>query len=191
MEQIHETGKILKEIFSDNWKEDFIVDGINDKFFSYSNFFGAILRYKKKFDELSLKNGDIVCIIAPNCVDYLVFYFTSLLMELTIVPIDPNKGEKEIHEILSCINPKCVINESRYNEANFHTVDISFFRKELYINDDVDKNQLDIFNNLDFNKLFLITFTSGTTASPKGVKHSFNNLIKSAISFNKKFNFLN
>jgi len=189
MNEIHETGKLLKGIFCNNWNEDFIFDGINDKKISFSELLAAILRYKKKFQELNLKNGDILCLIAPNCVDYLVFFFVSLMMKLTIVPIDPYKGNEEISEILSYVNPRYIISETKLSESNFQMLDINFFRKDLYRKENIDKNQLDVFESLDYDKTFLITFTSGSTGTPKGVMHSFNNLVKSAVSFNKKFNF--
>ena len=48
-----------------------------------------------------------------------------------------------------------------------------------------------IIDELDFDKICLITFTSGSTSTPKGVMHSLNNLIYSALSFRKNFQFNN
>jgi long-chain acyl-CoA synthetase len=45
------------------------------------------------------------------------------------------------------------------------------------------------FINIDYEKLYLITYTSGTSGIPKGVKHSLKNLFLTSISFNNIINF--
>lgn len=183
------TGEILKNQFKNNWEEEFLFDGINDNVLSYQDFFSLILRYKEKLQELGLKKNDIVCLLLHNSVDLVVLYFALLVMQLVVVPIDLNKGKNEIKEILSQINYKVVISDISNLEFVSRKIDYKYFSDIRYSKSYVDFNELDIFTDLDYDRLFLITFTSGTTGIPKGVMHSFNNLVLSAVAFNRKFNF--
>ena len=125
--------------------------------------------------------------ILPNSIDLIVMYFVSLIMQLVVIPIDPTKNKHEIDEILSYVNYKVTICNTKTHNHIPKSIDITYFN--LVLKNHTNYNDLNIFTRLNYDSLFLITFTSGTSGSPKGVMHSFNNLILSAIAFNKKFNF--
>lgn len=182
------TGQLLHSIFKNNWEEKFLFDGINDKSFSYEEFFTLVLRYKKKLQEIGLQKNDYVCLLMSNSVELVALYFASLLMQLVVIPIDPTKNKNEINEILSYVNYKTTICDTADHQFIPNSINVKNFNNSILKND-INSNNLDIFIELDYDSLFLITFTSGTTGTPKGVMHSFNNLILSALAFNKKFNF--
>jgi long-chain acyl-CoA synthetase len=185
-----DTGKYLKDIFKNNWKEIFIIDGVKGNVFSYQDFFGVMLRYKEKLEKIGLKKGDIICLMMSNSIETVALYFASLLMQLIVVPIDINKGEDEIKETLSQVKYKTIIsNVSGLDFLPHEKIEIEDFHEILYERGKVDIDEVDIFDDIDYDKIFLITFTSGSTGMPKGVMHSFNNLVLSALAFRKKFNF--
>jgi|CXWL01.1.fsa_nt_gi long-chain acyl-CoA synthetase len=182
------TGQLLHSIFKNNWEEKFLFDGINNKSFSYEEFFTLTLQYKEKLQETGLQKNDQICLLIPNSVNLIALYFASLMMQIVVIPIDPTKNKNEINEILSYVKCRSVICNVSNHEFIPNSIDLSNFNNLIQKND-IDINKLDIFIKLDYDSLFLITFTSGTTGIPKGVMHSFNNLVLSASAFNKKFNF--
>ena len=178
---------LLQNIFQEKWEDVFLIDGQSQKTFSYKDFFSLVIDTKKKLEKLELKRNDVIAISASNSLYLIALYFASLLLSLKIVPIDPEKGTKEINEILSFIDYKILIYESVNIEQSIKNFPMQEFKSFDYRND--SNYDLEILNKIDFELPFLISFTSGSTGTPKGVVHSFGNLIKSALAFNKKFNF--
>ena len=178
-----DTGKLLQSIFTKNWKDKFLFDGINDTSLSYEEFFTLISKYREKFQEIGLQKNDCVCFLLPNSIDLIAMYFVSLIMQLVAIPIDPTKNKHEIDEILSYVNYKVTICNTKTHNHIPKSIDITYFN--LVLKNHTNYNDLNIFTRLNYDSLFLITFTSGTSGSPKGVMHSFNNLILSAIEIGR------
>ena len=181
-------GSILKNIFKNNWKDNFLVDGINDKSLTYQEFFTLVLQYKDKLQAIGIQKNDQICLLIPNSVNLIALYFASLLMQVVVVPIDPTKNKNEIYEILSFVNCKYIFSNSSDHKFMSDFINMDDF-DNMITKTNINLNNLDVFSDLDYDSLFLITFTSGTTGVPKGVMHSFTNLVSSALAFNKKFNF--
>ena len=95
MKRNFDTSKLLKEIFKNNWEEEFIFEALNDKTLSYGDFFNIVLNCKETLEDMGLKKGDTICLLMPNSLDLMVLYFASLIMQMTAVPVDPHKGEDE------------------------------------------------------------------------------------------------
>lgn len=183
------TGRFLKNLFIENWREVFLIDALNDRKLTYRDFFLSILSYKKRLEQLGLKKDDVICLLMANSLDLATLYFTALLMQLAVVPIDVNKGKYEIEEILSYVDYKMLI--CNVPEIDFipDMLDIGQFKESVIGNNCSDTEILDMLDVINYDKLFLVTFTSGSTGVPKGVMHSFNNLFLSALAFKDRFSF--
>ena len=185
----NEAGDLLKQIFEDNWEKIFMFDAIHDKHVTYGDFFNRVMDFKEKLEKEGLKKGNYLCLILDNSIELTTFYFSSLLLGLVTIPIDPYRGKDEIKEILNQFNNKKIVCDEKF---------VNDFPSSINLSNLIENekkfdffNRLAIFKNLDFEKIFLITFTSGTSGKQKGVMHSFNNLFQSALAFRKKFNFRN
>jgi len=179
---------ILKETFENNWDSVLLIDSIKNQKITYQEFFGKILQLKERLSEIGVKKGDFLCVILENSVDLVTIYFSSLILGTIVVPIDPEKGTEEINEILNQFpNKKIISHENFLNNA------VPFIKIDDLKTLESIKNFKDLtaLTQINFEKVFLITFTSGTSGIQKGVMHSFKNLIQSANAFKKKFNFGN
>lgn len=184
-----DTGNILRNIFKNNWNELFIIDGINDEKYSYHDFFTAIMNCKERLVSIGMSKNDTVCLLMSNSFELIIFYFACLILQITVVPIDSNKAKNEIREILSQLKYDAIFCNNNLQIQDEKLVQVENFIQDFYEMNEINYDDIDILNTLDYDKIFLITFTSGSTGAVKGVMHSFNNLIRSALAFNKQFNF--
>lgn len=110
---------------------------------------------------------DTMLVCCDNSYELLRLYFSALFGNFKIVPIDPEKSESEIGAI-----------REFYKGSLFLGPDDVCFTLEGDVYD-VER----AWAQVDFDKPFLVTFTSGSTGAPKGVIHSASNLFLSARAF--------
>ncbi|HJP17163.1 MAG: hypothetical protein CMD96_06865 [Gammaproteobacteria bacterium] len=189
MEQKADIAGHIKSLLKKNWHEVFVVDGFNGRTLRYSDFFHCILNGRDQLEKSGLKEKDAVIFFEPNSLELVILYFSSLLLGLVIVPVDKNRGENEIKDIISLINYKKTICSGPKNPLFDNYLDLTEIKKALYEKRNESIKSLDIFNSVDYENTFLIAMTSGSVGKPKGVLHSFNNLAKSALAFSRVFHF--
>ena len=161
------------------WDEDFLIDGVNGRIFTYGQFFGAALAASKALETRGLSRGDTLVVVTPNCAEALALFMGALFAGIRIALIDPQKGTQDIEDTLAQVHYKVLLSDKELD-----AVYTGLFAKE-YTAEELEAAVQDV----DFDAVFLITFTSGSTGKPKGVMHSFANLALSAQAFAQQFGF--
>ena len=118
------------------------------------------------FKKQGIKKGQVISVKLPNSIELIYCYFACIFGGYIICPINNELNQAETNKIVKSVNSKYYINSIK--KINFLKTSTDFFEKY---------NQ---------KKIMGIFLTSGTTSLPKGICHSSENLVKNAISFNKK-----
>jgi long-chain acyl-CoA synthetase len=181
----------LKNVFEKNWDETLVYDPLNSRQLSYGEFLSSASECGDALKKLGLHASDIVAVMLPNSLDLMVLYFGAMLKGIIIAPIDPLRTDSDIKGILSQVNYKMVVSDGShgyFRDKQWRKIGelSSAFYKKKELN---YKQGVRIFRKTDFQRPFLITFTSGSTGVPKGVMHSGANLCSSALAFRGRFNF--
>lgn len=115
--------------------------------------------------------ADEVLVCADNSAELAMVYFAGLFAGRVLIPIDPEKEAPEVERIRA-LHPEATFLDDKALHKVFAT---QMEKSNMFLHIS--------WKNVDFNKVFLITYTSGSTGTPKGVKHTAANLFYSAYEF--------
>ena len=153
----------------------FLVDAIENKEYTYREFFSLVnilaqttRAWKTKQIVACLENSTLLCAL----------YFACAVQNITVIPVDPKKGEQEIRRI--CASHPDAVQVGVENDCPRRRALLLTLQDEVA---PLEGNLAALFAQTDLKKPFLITYTSGSTGKPKGVVHSLQNLILSAMAF--------
>lgn len=167
----------------------FVTDTLAKKSYSYNDFFARCIELARTFK--SQKQRTHTVFVMENSIELLSCYFASIFAGKIATAIDPLKGKDEIANILGSISDSYIVTD-KVGMAKLDSIDLLLepgsFDAVSPVRTEVKESVVDYFTSRDFDNDYLLTFTSGTTGNTKGVRHSLNNLLKSADAFNRYFN---
>ena len=184
---MHET--VIERLESWDFTKEFVVDVLGGgTSYSYESFFGRCLLLSENFSSYG-KDRTHLALVMENSVELLACYFGALMCGKVASAIDPLKGEEEICKILEGINDPIVITDEigskKLNSFDMKMEPGYFLSLEPLAK--AKENTIQLFTNRNFDDDYLLTFTSGTSGNTKGVRHTLNNLFKTAEAFNAMF----
>lgn len=182
--------EIIERICRFDFSRDFVIDAAKDRHYSYQEFFGSCLTLSEDFKK---SGSDIkhIIFIMENSVELLACYFAAIFSGKIATAIDPVKEKDEISRILDSITDKYVIVDAAGKakvESYEKLLEAGCFDNLQCAEDSIKEAVINRFKLCNFDDDYLLTFTSGTTGNTKGVRHTLNNLIKTADAFNRCFN---
>lgn len=181
--------EIIGRLKQFDFSKDFVIDAAKDRHYSYQAFFGRCLTIANKLKIQSANNKHTVFIM-ENSVELLACYFAAMLSGKIATAIDPVKEQEEIKRILDSIPDKFVVVD-KAGSAKVENSDLLMepdtFEQTKVDEGEVKDNVISLLESRDFDEDYLLTFTSGTTGNTKGVRHTLNNLVKTADAFNRYF----
>ena len=132
--------------------------------------------------DAGVKPGDFVALLAPNQPEWGVGYFGALLAGGVLVPLDVNLQEGELANILEKAKPVCLVTDAQEEERS-RTLAGGLASTCTVLRFDVQRDVdpaalLDALPGSERSPadLALVSFSSGTTGTPKGVMLSHGNI---------------
>jgi long-chain acyl-CoA synthetase len=160
------SGAKVASIFDRHADSPFLLDAIAGRAFTYAEVDGLAGRFAHELRSRGVDRGDRVALILPNSVELAVLYFACLRLGAVAVPMSVDTPAGDAERALRHARVKVVIGEE----------DLGALAEAQ---DGVDPVE----GVGDADDLFSITFTSGTTATPKGVAHRAASLLGAASAF--------
>ncbi len=143
---------------------------------------GKAAALARELIDAGVKPGDFVALLAPNQPEWGVGYYGTLLAGGVLVPMDVNLKEGEIANILEKARPVCLVTDASEQERANVLVN-GLASTCVVLRFDVER-EVDPVASLDAlpgaerspEDLALVSFSSGTTGTPKGVMLSHGNI---------------
>lgn len=127
--------------------------------------------------DLALKKGDRIAILAENCLEYVVLFAVAQKTGVILIPLNYRLTASEIDFLLSDCQPRMILTEDKFlakvrNSKNYEKITLRFRIEDFAqrCNELLALGQKTGFVNMvltEDDPVFLI-YTSGTTAFPKG-----------------------
>ncbi|KOA20365.1 long-chain-fatty-acid--CoA ligase [Clostridium homopropionicum DSM 5847] len=151
--------------------------------YSYKEIYENVVSIACFLQQKGLSKKDAVLLVSENSIFFINSYFGIIKSGAICVPINPSLSEEQIQYILKVLNIKLVFCEKKFTKKikSLITKDVEIYTeddKEYNSQSDVNIYQNDKLNYVNIKEdVAVILFTSGSTATPKGVMLTHYNLM--------------
>lgn len=187
----------FEEICLDNKKDTAIIfDGIS---YSYEELHRSVLKLSIAFSKLNIKKGSKVALILQNRIEYIFLYFALFYIGAYPVPINTRWGKQEVYNVLNDAKAEVIVTEEKIGNLTYgqyikEYIEVKEVQKVIYFSENLYKDKgiaYENFINIDLqelnkeeiypNDVAMLSYTSGTTGTPKGVMLKNNDIVKISV----------
>ena len=189
---IRNFGEILEYYDKKSPNKVFLTDIRNDRQFTYSEFNLMVDKTAEYLWSQNLPKESVVSIVVENSWIFLCFYFASLKLGLIVNPFPFSLEAQDLKRYFDYIDPAIVIagdgiyQDLAHSSCQHHLVKV---KDEQWFEILKSLKPYDNFSRVDADKIACLYYSSGTTASPKGIMVSHRNMLSNISSIVDGFNF--
>lgn len=176
---------LLETVFDDQWDEPLLRELQAAREWTYGDVLRRAVRFDSWLQEKGIGSGEPIRFAPANGSLPLVVYLGAFLSGRVVYAVDSSRGEQDISEMFQIASGEHLLTDvpalqERADALALPSFEAAGVSKEV---------SLDALRSADPAAPLLTTFTSGTTGVPKGVVHSFGNLVRASICFGERFDF--
>jgi len=175
--------ELLKQRVSATPDKPFLFSEADNREFTYKEFEAAVMRTARLLASSGIRKGDVVSLLLPNSVEYVMAYFACWQLGALAGPINSLLKSQEIAYVISNSEAKALLINSEFLpviesiRGQLPTV-ILFDNEAEATRAQIDIAVPDVALNADDEAI--IIYTSGTTGKPKGCLLTHCNVIANA-----------
>lgn len=148
-------------------------------------------------DELSLRRGDRIAVLATNSVEYVFLFFAAQCIEAILVPMNYRLTARELRHVLRDSEPALLVVQQRFDAIAREALPAECSAAMISLDGDDglkarmhDNSRRDdaIGEDVDFDTPCMVLYTSGTTGAPKGAIITHGMLFWNSINTSMRLN---
>jgi long-chain acyl-CoA synthetase len=196
--QIQSIPELLRQRANAASDKPFLFSEADNRQFTYKEFEAAVKRTARLLARNGVGKGDVVSLLLPNSVEYVIAYFACWQLGALAGPVNALLKAQEISYVISNSEAKAWLVHSEFlpiveairDELRGTLEAIVPFDNEAEATSDVtDANDPPLDIDLDDDHEAIIIYTSGTTGKPKGCLLTHGNLLANARQISTWLNF--
>lgn len=165
----------------------FLLSEADKRQFTYREFEQAVARAAGMLAAHGIEKGDVVSLLLPNSVEYVVAYFACWQLGALAGPVNGHLKQQEIEYVVSNSESKLILVNSEFlAKVEGSRVPVRVFDNEREASDGFDGRGTDTITAAEE---AIIIYTSGTTGKPKGCLLTHGNVIANARQISKWLGF--
>ncbi len=193
-------GELLEQRAAATPQKVFLFSEPDGRQFTYSDFDFAVNRVAALLVRHDIGKGDVVSLLMPNSVEYIIAYFACWKLGAVAGPVNSLLKENEIAFVLNNSETKAILVHSEF-QARIEKIraDLPELQSVITFDDEaqatlefeeLEKSGRDFrAPSIDKDHDAIIIYTSGTTGKPKGCLLTHGNLIANARQISEWLNF--
>jgi long-chain acyl-CoA synthetase len=166
---------------------------IDEEEYSYGKLTDKIIKMISFFKKNGINHKSKILILEDNSIIQILTLFAASYLNITIIPLGTSYNPHQVKDFIKITDANCIIGNSSYIKLFKNIKKIKIFietnKKDfdnIYQKKDNFKKYLK--KNLNINKNYIISMTSGSTSSPKPIIFTQNTKIIRYKLFKKLFN---